>query len=416
MRVVQVNKFYDPRGGTERVLYDLEDGLVERGHDVAVFACAHPDNRPTDWSDYFVAERDYASTSPWTRLRHAAGTIYDRGARRAFARLLDDFAPDVVHFHNVYHQLSPSVLDEVRARGLPAVMTLHDYKLACPVYRLYRDGAICEKCVGTEWPLWCGVHGCSRGSRAESWLLALESTVHRLRRSYERAVTTFVSPSAFLASVVRRQGIPARRLTVIPNAPRRRPEPADPAARDPRPTVFFAGRLSEEKGLHVLIDAVRATPGVQLRVAGTGPMERALRERAEGLENVRFLGHLDADSLEAERARCWVVAVPSVWYENAPLSVLEAFASGRPVLAADHGGLVEMVEPGVTGWRLPPGDVAAWASTLRRLPVAQAEIMLMGTRAAAHAAGAYSYDAFLDAHESLYARLVEAVRQRKGQQ
>lgn len=405
MRILQVNKFYDPRGGTERVLYDLEDGLRARGHTVGVFSCAHPDNRPSEFAAHFLPERNYDDPGPVDRLRHAAGTIYDVGAKRRFARLVDEFAPDVVHLHNIYHQLSPSVLDVLRARSLPTVLTLHDYKLVCPVYRLFRNGALCEKCVGTEWPLWAGVHRCSRGSVAESWLLAFESTIHRLRRSYERAVTAYVSPSAFLADVVRRQGIPKRRLHVIRNAPRRRPEVAGAEARDARPTVLFAGRISPEKGVSVLVAAARRTPEVELRIAGTGPDEGALKEASADLPNVHWLGHLDPETLEAERARSWAVAVPSVWYENAPLSVIEAFCSGRPVLAADHGGLVEMVEPGVSGWRIAPGDVDAWTDAFERLPAAHSELMLLGMRARAVADRDHDHERFLDAHEALYASL-----------
>ena len=408
MRILQVNKFYDPRGGTERVLFDLEDGLRERGHEVAVFACEHPDNRPSEWSRYFVPERDYESPGPLDRVRYAVGTVYDRGARKSFARLLDDFRPDVVHLHNVYHQLSPSILDELRERGLPATMTLHDYKLACPVYRLFRDGTVCDKCVQTEWPLWVGIHGCSRGSAAESWLLAVESTFHRMRRTYERSIGAFVVPSEFLAAIMRRRAIPARKLVVIANAPRHRPETAGPETRAPRPTVLFAGRISPEKGVRVLIDAARRVPDVEIRVAGTGPEADALQRASADLDHVHWLGHLDREALEAERARAWIVAVPSVWYENAPLSVIEAFCSGRPVLAADHGGLVEMVEEGVSGWRLPPGDVDAWAGALQRLPRAQSELMLMGMRARAVADAKYDHGRFLDAHEILYRHLTGA--------
>lgn len=414
MRILLVNKFYDPRGGTERVLFDLEDGLRERGHTLGVFACAHPSNRETPSRAVFLPERDYENPGPLERLRHAAGTVYDVGAKRAFEHMLDDFEPDVVHLHNIYHQISPSILDVLRARQVPTVLTLHDYKLVCPVYRLFRDGALCEECVGTEWPLAAGFHGCSRGSAAESWLLALESTVHRLRRTYERAVTAYVSPSRFLADVVRRQGISHQRLHVIRNAPRNRPEVAGPEARDPRPTVLFAGRVSPEKGVRVLVEAARRVPGVDVRIAGTGPEEAELKQESRDLANVHWLGHLDQASLEVERARAWVVAVPSVWYENAPLSVIEAFAAGRPVLAADHGGLVEMVEDRVSGWRLAPGDVGAWAAAFERLPQAQSELMLMGTRARAVADRDHDHQRFLDAHEALYDALAPSVATKEG--
>ena len=410
MRILQVNKFYDPRGGTERVLFDLEDGLRARGHEVAVFACEHPDNRPSEWSRYFLGRRDYDRPGPVDRVRHALGTVYDVGARRAIGRLLDDFRPDVAHLHNVYHQLSPSVLDALRSREVPTVMTLHDYKLACPVYRLFRDGEICTKCIGTEWPLWVGVHGCSRGSRAESWLLALESSVHRMRRSYERGVSVFVSPSRFLADVMRKTGLPSRRITVIRNAPRHRPPVADPGARAPHPRVLYAGRISPEKGVDLLIGAARRVPEVEVRVAGTGPDAVRLGAASSDLPNVRWLGHLGPEDLEAERAAAWAVAVPSRWYENAPLSVIEAFCSGRPVLAADHGGLVEMIEPDVNGWRIPPGDVEAWSDSLRRLATAQSELVLMGMRARAVADRDHDHERFLDTHEALYGELVARVK------
>lgn len=405
MRVLQVNKFYDPRGGTERVLFDLEDGLRERGHEVAVFACRHPDNRPSVWSDYFAADRDYAGGSWRQRISHAAGTLYDGAARARFARILDAFAPDVVHFHNIYHQLSPSLLDEVAERALPSVMTLHDYKLVCPVYRLYREGAPCTKCVGTRWPGWVGVHRCSRGSTAESWLLAVESTFHRQRRSYERAIARFLCPSAFLAERMREGGLPPSRLVVLRNAPRHRPAVASPELRDAVPTLLYAGRLSEEKGVDLLVEAARAVPAVQLRIAGDGPEAEALRRLAEGLANVHWLGRLEAAGLDRERARAWAVVVPSRWWENAPLTVLEACAAGRPVLAADHGGLTEMVDHGLNGWRVPAGVAAAWAEAFARVRGARDELGLLGAKALAWVESTHDFGRFLDRHESIYAEV-----------
>ena len=183
---------------------------------------------------------------------------------------------------------------------------------------------------------------------------------------------------------------------------------AGPEARATRPTVLFAGRISPEKGAGVLIDVARRVPDVELRLAGTGPDEAELKRRSEDLTNVHWLGHLDAAALERERAQAWTVAVPSLWYENAPLSVIESFCAGRPVLVADHGGLVEMVDEGTTGWRLPPGDVDAWAAAFQRLPAAASELMLMGTRARAVADRDHDHEQFLDAHVALYTSLTAA--------
>jgi glycosyltransferase involved in cell wall biosynthesis len=409
VRVLQVNKFYDLRGGTERILFDLGAELRDDGHEVAVFATREESNVETPWREYFAAERNYVDPSVFDKLGYALSTIYDRKARRSFARILDEFRPDVVHLHNIYHQLSPSILDELRPRSIAAVMTLHDYKLACPVYRLFRDGQVCEECVGTRTPLGVARHACSRGSLSESLLLAAESTAHRWRGSYERSIQRFISPSHFLADMVRRQGIAGAQLEVIANAPRRHTVPAPFDRRDVAPTVLCATRLSEEKGIHVLLEAARELPMVQIRIAGEGPQEADLRQIFGELSNVHWLGKLDGEELQIERERCWAVAVPSIWYENAPLAAIEAFHSARPVLAADHGGLVEMVEEGQQGWRIAPADVAAWSAALRRLCEGRELMADMGERAAARARQDYSFDRFYRQHLELYQKVMAEV-------
>lgn len=408
MRVLQVNKFYDLRGGTERILFDLESGLRGRGHEVAVFATLDERNEPTPWREYFARGRDYDHPGPRERLGNAIAAVYDRDARRRFSRLLDAFDPELVHLHNIYHQLSPSLLDELRERGIPAVMTLHDYKLVCPIYRLFRDGRPCEECVGRRVPIGVLQHRCSRKSWAESALLAVESSVHRLRRSYERSIQRFVAPSRFLRDVVLRHGLPPERVEVIENAPAEaiRPEPA--LARADRPTVLCAARISFEKGIDVLLEASRRVPSVELRIAGEGPELEVLRRRSADLPQVVWLGRLDAEALARERARSWAVALPSVWYENAPLAAIEALLAGRPLLAADHGGLREMVEEGRTGWRVPPGRVGAWAEVLEKVAGGAEVLAEMGERAAGDAAFRYDYERFLDRTLELYAGVVGA--------
>jgi len=352
VRVLMGNKFLYLRGGTERVMFDLTEGLVERGHEVIPFAMQDERNQATPWSRWFPPPRDYDAPGPAGKLRLAAASIWDRESRRALEGLLDEARPDAAHLHNIYHQLSPSILGALRGAGVPVVMTLHDYKLACPTYTLFRDGGICTECVGSAVPIGAGLHRCHRDSRAESWLVSLESTVHRLLRVYERNVDRFVSPSRFLADLMVGHGLDASRLEVIPNAPRGTRPPRSRAERSERPRVLYAGRLSREKGVDVLVDAARQVPDLEL--FGAGPLEAPWRRRAESAPRIHFLGHLGPQALAVERARAWAVAVPSVWYENAPLTVLEAYAAARPVVAAGHGGLAEMVEDGVTGWWAPP--------------------------------------------------------------
>jgi glycosyltransferase involved in cell wall biosynthesis len=406
VRILQVNKFYDPRGGTERVLFDLEDGLRERGHEVGVFAGEHPDNRETASPIWLVPERNYENPSLRERVGHAVGTLYDQRARKLFRAALDSFDPDVVHLHNIYHQLSPSILDELYDRQLPAVMTVHDYKLVCPVYRLYRHGEICERCVGRDFPIDAVLGRCSRGSLAESALLALESSWHRRRASYPRALDSFLAPSRFLADKLVEGGLPSDRIHVVRNAPRQVPALAAKDALATDPTFLYAGRLSDEKGVDLLVRATARCPRVHLRIAGAGPEEAALRKFASGMENVTFLGHLGAEELARERAASWATLVPSRWYENAPMSVIESWCAGRAVLGSGHGGLAEMIGDGEAGRVVEP-TTEAWVGALTEAASDRDAIAALGARARERATREHAFDDLLDRVIELYREAID---------
>ena len=407
MRILMVNKFYDLRGGAERVMFNLRDGLLQRGHEVIPFAMADERNEATPWSEYFVPQRDYQATGLGVRIRQGLSTIHDPQARRHLEILLDRVRPDVAHLHNIYHQLSPSILKPLRQRGIPVVMTLHDYKLACPSYTMFRDGHPCEKCVGMSVPFWCAVHACSRGSRAESIVLTVESTIHRLSKVYLKGVDRFICPSRYLRDVMLRQHIPAEALTVIPNAPRELGEAAPWSKVAERPSVLYNGRLTTEKGLDVLIDAAREVPGVEVIIAGDGPLEEELRRRAQGAPWIRLVGRLDAAGLSRERERAWAMVLPSVCTENAPLSVLEGFAAARGALVSDRGGLVEMVDDRI-GRRIAPADRGAWRAALAALQQEGDRWRRRGEQARRRLESEWDPQRFIDAHEELYRRLLQA--------
>jgi len=407
MKILIVNKFYDLRGGTERVMFDLRDGLTARGHEVFPFSMRDARNEPSPWSRYFTPSRDYDAPGLITKLRQAWWTVHDQQARRCLEELLEQRRPDVAHLHNIYHQLSPSILEPLTRRGIPVVMTLHDYKLACPSYTLFRDGKPCEKCVRLHVPFWCAVHSCSRESRAESIVLSIESSVHRVRHVYERGVNRFVCPSHTMAEVMRRRGISAAQLAVIPNAPKELGETEPWGARSSEPSVLYAGRLSPEKGVEVLISAARRTPGVRVRIAGDGPSAASLRELAAGLSWVEFLGKLDPPALRRERAAAWVCAVPSICTENAPLTVLESFAAGRGALVSDRGGLKEMVDES-TGRRVEAGSHEAWRAALASLGSEEQSWNERGAEARRRVERDFSFQRVLDGYEALFEDLVRA--------
>jgi glycosyltransferase involved in cell wall biosynthesis len=367
MRVLQVNKFLFGGAGAETVMFRTADLLRLHGHEVSFFAMQDPRNVPCAESKYFPRGRYYdADHGLISRARDAASSIYSLDARRALKRLLHDQRPDVAHLHNVYHQLTLSVVDELAAQEIPIVMTLHDYKPVCPSYVLYTDDEPCHRCVAGN-PGHAVVHRCIKGSRAASAVGAAEALLARTRKLYER-IDAFISPSQYLADVMVEGGLPAERMHVIPNFV------ADEQFRDdsPRevgdpPTVLFVGRLEEVKGVRVLLEAAQlVAPQVDVIVVGHGPLEdEVLQAERDGV--VRYLGRRDWDEIAQLMDQARALVVPSLWEENCPMVVLEAGARGCPIIASDRGGLTELVRHDIDGLLVSPKNPQHLASAIQLL-------------------------------------------------
>ena len=369
MKILHVNKFFYNRGGAETAYFAASDLLRSRGHEVVPFAMRDERNQQTPYARYFVSNVELREEGgPLQSARVAGRLLYSREAEEKIDRLVRDTRPDIAHLHNIYHQLSPSILRALGRHGVPAVMTLHDYKLICPAYTLYTEGAVCERCRGGRF-YQAVVHSCVKGSRAKSALCAAEAYAHRVSGLYDRFVKFFVAPSHFMARKVIEFGLDPRRVEHIPNF-------IDPGAYGVAPGhggyFVYAGRLEKVKGVLTLLRAVRGSPIAQahgLWIAGDGEQRHELEafSRANGLENVRFLGHLSQAELEPVLANALFAVVPSEWYENAPLSVLETAARGRAVIASDLGGLPEMVKHGETGLLFEPGDSHALGRAIEQM-------------------------------------------------
>ncbi len=412
MRILHVNKFVYRRGGAESYLLDLARLQRASGHVVEVWGMQHPDNpvgvdRPAlaDTFPPFV-ELDPAPSGA-AGVRAAGRMLWSRRAAADLAEAVRRFAPDAVHFHNVYHQLSPSVLAPSVRRGARAVLTLHDYKLACPSYQMLDHGEPCRACVdGGVWQ--AARRRCKGGSVAASTLLSVESAVHRALGAWDR-VDALVSPSRFLAGVMRDAGVDHGRLHVVPHfvSPDDGAQvaPATSGARD----LVAAGRLSPEKGLDTLVRAVGLLPaareGVRLQVAGEGPerarLEALAAEVAPG--RVDFHGRLPRERVEDLLRVALATVVPSRWYENQPMTVLESYALGVPVVASRLGGLPELVEDGVDGLLVPHDDPAALAVALGTLAADPARAARMGRTGHDRVRRDFSADAHLAALDDLYA-------------
>lgn len=400
MRILHVNKFLYRKGGAEAYMEDLAALQVAAGHEVEFFGMDHPDNGPARFSAHFPDHIELEPPPPSLpgRARAAGRVLWSGSARRGMAGVVDAFRPDVVHLHNIYHQLSPSVLRPLAARGIPAVMTLHDYKLACPSYQMLAAGAPCRACLGGHFTQ-AVRRRCKGGSLSASALVAFELWAHTTFGAYG-TVARFVAPSRFMAETMAGAGVFPGRLRHVPHFI---DLSSTPVKEQPGGPVVYAGRLSPEKGVDTLIEAAGLLRA-PLEVAGDGPDMAALvaqaDARAPGL--VRFHGRLGkAAVLELFRAAA-VVAVPSVWFENQPMTVLEALASGVPVVASDLGGLPELIDPGTDGDLVPPGDPAALAEALERVLDDPARSLAMGRAGREKVESAFAPALHLDRLERIY--------------
>jgi len=363
MRVVQASAFHYPRGGDCVQFLDIAGSLESRGHEVARFCMHHPDNLPSEWSDYWLPYIEYrGELTAAAKLRAAATSLYRPEAARQMRRLLRDFSPDVVHFHSVHHHLTMAAVDACFEYGVPVVWTLHDYRTVCPATSLPRGDEVCERCAeGRFWH--CVLGRCKSGEVSRSLAAAIESYVTRVRGCLAK-VACYIAPSRFLARTVKEMGLPARRIEVVPNPVVCGNEPAmgSRAAGE----LLYVGRLSREKGVETLVRAVSVLPDVRLRVVGDGPDMHALRALADATgADVAFDGWLNAEGVRGRMRETTLLCVPSIWYENCPGVVLEAMTLGLPVVASSIGGLTELLDAGRTGWLAPPGDVTAWSGVLR---------------------------------------------------
>jgi glycosyltransferase involved in cell wall biosynthesis len=399
-KLLSINNFHYRRAGSDATFLDHDRLFRHRGWDTAVFSMTHAENDPTPWSHHFVREIELARRySVTTRLRLAAKVLYSWEARNRLQALMESFRPNIVHVHSVYHHLSPSVLAVPRSLGVPVVLTAHDYKLACPAYKMFDGRHICEDCrSGSLVPLIR--KRCIHGSLAMSSLVAAESAMHRALGSYPRSIARIVCPSRFMHDKLMEWGWPASRLSFVPNF-------FDPSLWQPRfkPGRYFLyfGRLAPEKGLPTLIRASAAS-GQTVVIVGWGRELTELQALAQELgAPVRFLERQAVTELAHTIRGCRAVIVPAEWYENASLASLEAFACGKPVIATQIGGNPEVVIPEVNGWLVPPGDPVALADRMRLVALQSEESLeALGRRAHAWVHRHRSPEGYYAAMTSLY--------------
>jgi glycosyltransferase involved in cell wall biosynthesis len=337
MKIVLVNKFWYPRGGAEKVALLTKELLEKSGHQVEIFGMNHPQNLFAN--EYFSDFIDYNSATWWQKIKFGLRAIYNFQAKHNFDKLLDDFRPDIVHFHNIYHQLSCSIIDSAKKRKIKTVMTLHDYKFISPNYNLFHHGKVSEECVGGRYYR-CLFNNCME-NRAESLLATIEAYFVDFV-GYKKFIDKYLSPSQFLRRKFIAAGFPAERIEHLPNP---LPENEFQFSSHDSGYVGYVGRLAVEKGINFLLEAAEKLSDIKFKIVGDGP-QRIILEKIvadKKINNVEFLGEKHGQQLNDFIAGARLLVAPSVWHENAPMSVVEAKAHGKVIIASSTGGISEIL-------------------------------------------------------------------------
>ena len=363
MKVLVAHNAYQQRGGEDAVVASEVAMLRAAGHEVREYR-RHNDE---------LAEMGKAHA--------AADTLWSRRTTSDLGGLLAAWPADVLHVHNTFPLVSPSLYWAAASARVPVVQTLHNFRLLCPQAMLLREGRVCRDCVGSV-PLPAVRHGCYRGSRAQTAVLAGMLVLHRGLGTWQRKVQRYVALNDFCRDEFVRGGLPAERIAVKPNFVNA------PAPRSPieRRGILFVGRLSPEKGIATLLSAAATLPPGSLHLAGDGP-EAA---RVAGTPGVLTLGNLAPGAVADAMARAVAVVVPSIWPEAFGLVAVEAFAMATPVIASRIGALTAIVEDGVTGLHAVAGDTADLAARLRWALEHPAEMARMGAAARARYESLYT--------------------------
>jgi len=381
MKILLVNKFLYPKGGDAISTVATGNLLSEKGHQVFYFGMKNPKNPDFSYQEYFVSDVDYdANLNFFQKLKLTFRIFYSWEARNKVGHLLKKVKPDIVHLNNFAHQITPSILDEIKKYNLPVVMTMRDYKMVCPSYSMLAKGTPCKRCQGGRY-YFCTLYRCTKHSAMKSMVNTAEMYLHhRILHLYDK-IDLYLSPSQFMKDLVREMGFMGE-VRYLPNFIH-----ADrylPSYGWEEGSIVYFGRLSYEKGLETLIDAVKEL-SVEVKIIGEGPLSDLLisKVKNEGIQNVHFLGYKIGEDLNQEIRKSMFAILPSECYENYPRSAMEAFALGKPVIGTRIGGIPELVTDGETGLSFEPGNVVDLREKILSLLENKNKIIEMGKRARA---------------------------------
>lgn len=354
MRILMINKFLYPNGGSETYIFKLGEYLQKQGHEVQYFGMEHEGRCVGNRVNAYTSDMDFHGGSKLDKLTYPLKTIYSKEARVQIRKVLDDFKPDVCHLNNFNYQLTPSMILEIvkwrkqTDKSCKIVFTAHDYQLVCPNHMLNNPNTHenCERCLGGKY-MNCIKGKCIHGSTAKSFIGTLEAEFWKRKGTYGY-IDKMICCSEFLKTKMDSNPIFANKTIALHNFVDR----VSWKEVEKKDYVLYFGRFSEEKGIGTLIKVCQELPDIQFIFAGIGPLEKSI----ENVPNIKNVGFQKGEKLEKLIREAKFSIYPSEWYENCPFSVMESQMYGTPVLGADIGGIPELIEVGKTGELFESGN------------------------------------------------------------
>lgn len=349
MRILEVNNFHYSRGGSEAVYFNTSKLLENNGHEVIHFSMINDENISSQWEKYFINNPNYLNSSAFNKVKSAKTFLYNTEAQFNLQKLIEYKKPDIAHLHLFYGGMTSSILKVLKNNKIPIVATLHDYKLLCPVYTfLDQKNNVCEKCISGKYYN-CLIGKCNKRNFFYSLIIALESYF----RDYFYKPTKFIDKFIFVSKFALNKHIEAQPAlnkksvhlyNFVPNIKVDSPKITKGSY------FLYYGRLSYEKGIKTILDTFKDLPNFKLKIAGTGPLAGIVKLSDRANKNIDYLGYLTGDKLKEIVLNASFVIVPSEWYENNPMSIIETYALTKPVIASNIGGIPEIVVQGKTGY------------------------------------------------------------------
>ncbi|WP_025749556.1 glycosyltransferase family 4 protein [Priestia megaterium] len=349
MKVLLVHNYYQVSGGEDRVVEEEQKLLEKNGIQVRT---------------YLVSNKDIKTKGLINKAKLGIQTTWSKNQYNRIKEIILDEKPDLVHFHNTFPLLSPSVYYACYNMNIPVVQTLHNYRIGCPGAMLMKDNKVCEKCINGSL-LNSVKYGCYRNSRIQTIPLSTMLYTHRSLNTWNNKVDKYIALTNFAKEKFIEIGLNEDKIAVKPNFIEKHIE--DRLKKEDQ--ITFVGRISKEKGLHLLLAAwskVGSEVNTKLNVIGDGPLRKELEGKYEHLSNVKFLGKLDSKDVLSYMSKSKYIIVPSIWYEGFPMTIIESYSVNTPVISSNIGSLKEVVTNEVTGFHFENNNINSLENTLKK--------------------------------------------------